>query len=353
MPRPASPRPDLFGVARLLLLLAILALSLRLAWFHETRYPLRPEGAPPLSLIVPPGSSAEAIGRQLHALGLVRYPLIFRILVVSRGVETVLKAGEYSFEGPLSLEQIVDMMARGEVVRHDVTVPEGKNLTDVAEIVTAHGIDAPAFLKAARDPAPIHDLDPAASDLEGYLFPDTYDVALSPGAPAALVARMVQRFRAMMEPELPRLQTRGLSLRQVVTLASLVELETAQGEERPRIAAVFLNRLRKKMPLQTDPTVIYALRQAGAWDGKIHKPDLGIESPYNTYRIPGLPPGPIASPGRESLRAVLDPAEVPDLYFVSRNDGTHQFSRTLAEHNLAVERYQKRKRPVPEPPGSP
>src|SRR5258708_5634490 len=249
MPRPESPRPDLLGVARVLLLLAILALSLRLAWVYETRYPLNGVGEPPLSLIVPPGSSAEAIGRQLHALGLVRYPLIFRILVVSRGVETVLKAGEYSFEGPLSLEQIVDMMARGEVVRHDLTVPEGKNLTEVADIVIGHGIDAPAFLKAARDPAPIHDLDPLASDLEGYLFPDTYDVALSPGAPAALVTRMVQRFRAMMEPDLPRLKTPGRSLRQVVTLASLVELETAQGEERPRIAAVFLNRLRNKMPL--------------------------------------------------------------------------------------------------------
>src|SRR5437879_4179058 len=130
MPRPASPRPDLLGVARLLLLLAILALSLRLAWVHETRYPLRPEGAPPLSLVVPPGSSAEAIGRQLHALGLVRYPLVFRVLVVTRGVETVLKAGEYAFEGPLSLDQIVDMMARGDGVRHDVTVPEGKNLSD-------------------------------------------------------------------------------------------------------------------------------------------------------------------------------------------------------------------------------
>jgi UPF0755 protein len=353
MPRPTSPRSDLLGVARLLLLLAILALSLRLAWVYETRYPQRAEGDPPLTLIVPPGSSAEAIGRQLHALGLVRYPLLFRVLVVSRGVETVLKAGEYAFEGPLSLEQIVDMMARGDVVRHEVTVPEGKNLADVAGIVAAHGLDGAVFLKAARDPALIHDLDPLAPDLEGYLFPDTYDVTLSPGAPAALVTRMVQRFRAMMERELPRLLTRGLSLRQVVTLASLVELETAQGEERPRIAAVFLNRLRKRMPLQTDPTVIYALRQAEAWDGKIHKRDLGIDSPYNTYRIAGLPPGPIASPGRESLRAVLDPADVPDLYFVSRNDGTHQFSHTLAEHNQAVERYQKRKRPVPDPPGSP
>jgi UPF0755 protein len=315
---------------------------------------LRFEGDPPLTLMVEPGTSVESIGRQLQALGLVRHPLIFRILAMSRGVDTVLKAGEYSLEGPLSLEQVVDMMARGDVVRHEVTVPEGKSLAEVAEIVATHGLDAAAFLKAARDPAPIHDLDPAAPDLEGYLFPETYEIVRSPGAPAALVARMVQHFRETMEPHLPRLSARGLTLRQVVTLASLVELETASPDERPRIAAVFFNRLRRKMPLQTDPTVIYALRQAGAWDGRIHKRDLDFDSPYNTYRTAGLPPGPIASPGRSSLTAVLDPADVADLYFVSRNDGTHQFSQTLAQHNQAVDRYQKHRRlSPPEPPGSP
>ncbi len=152
---------------------------------------------------------------------------------------------------------------------------------------------------------------------------------------------MVRRFRDVMAPEVPGLAGRSLTLRQVVTLASLVETETAQPEERPRIAAVFLNRLRKGMLLQTDPTVIYALRKSGTYDGNIRKRDLDVDSPYNTYRHPGLPPGPIASPGRRSLRAVLDPAPVKDLYFVSRNDGTHQFSETLAEHERAVDRYQR------------
>jgi UPF0755 protein len=153
---------------------------------------------------------------------------------------------------------------------------------------------------------------------------------------------MVKRFREVVTPELPRIQASGMSLREVVTLASVVELETARVEERPRIAAVFKNRLRFRMPLQTDPTVIYALKKAGTYDGNIRRVDLGVDSPYNTYRYPGLPPGPIASPGREAIRAVLQPADVKDLYFVSRNDGSHQFSANLADHNRAVTQYQRR-----------
>ena len=164
-----------------------------------------------------------------------------------------------------------------------------------------------------------------------------------PGAAALLVARMLRRFREVIAPELPRLAERGLRLREVVTLASLVELETARADERGRIAAVFLNRLKKGMPLQTDPTIIYVLRQAGNWDGNIRKRDLALDSPYNTYRYPGLPPGPIGSPGREALQAVLTPADVRDLYFVSRNDGSHEFNETLALHERAVDRYQRRR----------
>jgi UPF0755 protein len=155
---------------------------------------------------------------------------------------------------------------------------------------------------------------------------------------------MVRRFRQVVEPELPRIEEGGFTVREVVTLASLVELETAAGEERPRIAAVFLNRLERGMLLQTDPTIIYAMKQEGRWNGNIRRNDLEIESPFNTYRHPGLPPGPIGSPGREALLAVLEPADTRELYFVSRNDGTHHFSETLAEHNRAVNRYQRRRR---------
>jgi UPF0755 protein len=328
-------------VKRFLLFLLMAIAVGRAAWYYETETPKRAVDAPPQAFTVPPGVSVESIGHQLQALGLVRHPLMFRVYVVLRGDGARLKAGAYSFEGPLSLDQIVDELVRGQAIRHDVTVPEGRTREEIAAIAGAHGLDAKAVLAAAADPSLIRDLDAQAPDLEGYLFPDTYDVPPSPHAANDLVRHMVQRFREVATPLLPEVLRAGLSLRQVVTLASLVELETAREEERPRIAAVFLNRLKKGMLLQTDPTVIYALRHAGVYDGNIHKRDLGIASPYNTYKYPGLPPGPIASPGREALHAVLQPAPVRELYFVSRNDGTHQFSETLAEHERAVDRYQR------------
>lgn len=327
------------------LLLSLLAAVLWLAWHAATRLPLRSAADPAQPLVVADGASAESIADQLRTLGVVRHPALFRALVLVRGAGARLRAGEYSLDGPLTLDQIVDRLARGEVVRHELTVPEGRSLEETAELASTRGLSAAAFLAATRHPASIRDLDPEATDLEGYLFPDTYDVSRGPDAPAALVARMVRRFRDVITPDLATIAARGRSLREVITLASLVELETARSEERPRIAAVFLNRLRKGMPLQTDPTVIFALRKAGNWDGNIRKRDLDIDSPYNTYRYGGLPPGPIASPGREAIRAVIDPAPVRDLYFVSRNDGSHQFSETLAEHERAVTQFQRRRAP--------
>ena len=236
------------------------------------------------------------------------------------------------------------MLVRGEVVRHDVTFPEGKSLEEMADDRPgARGLDAEAFLQAARDPAAIRDLDPDALDLEGYLFPDTYDVPRTPEAPASIVARMVGRFRAVVAPELPR----PGRVRPHAASGGHPRLPRRAGDGAgrgaARIAAVFLNRLKQGMLLQTDPTVIYALRKAGAYDGNIRKKDLALDSPYNTYKCPGLPPGPIASPGREAIEAVAGPADVKDLYFVSRNDGTHEFSETLAEHERAVDRYQRRR----------
>jgi UPF0755 protein len=330
-------------VAFLLLALAGLAAVSWAAWWHETTRPKIAEGAPAVRLVVPPGSSAEAIARQLADLGLVRHPLVFRVLARMRGVHGQLKAGEYALSGPLSLEGILGTLTRGDVVRRDLTIPEGRSLDEIAALVAGEGLRLQAFLDAAHDPAPVRDLDPLATDLEGYLFPDTYDLPQSPEAPRALVRRMTGRFRQVILPELARVVERGLTVRQVVTLASIVELETARPEERPRIAAVFLNRLEKGMPLQTDPSIIYALRRAGRWDGNIRKRDLDIDSPYNTYRRPGLPPGPLGSPGREAIRAVLEPALTKELYFVSRNDGTHEFSETLSQHNRAVDRYQRRR----------
>jgi len=304
-PRPAWRRwRRRLGVS--VVALGLLAGAASGAWWYETTWPKIPEGAPPVRLVVPVGASGDTIARELHGLGLARHPLVFRLLARARGVSGRLKAGEYALSGPLSLEGILDVLVRGDVVRREVTVPEGRSLDEIAEVVAEEGMDPAAFLAAARDPSPVRDLDPLAPDLEGYLFPDTYDVPQAPEAPHGLVRRMTLRFRQVIGPELLRIAERGLTVRQVVTLASIVELETARTVERPRIAAVFLNRLGKGMPLQTDPSIIYALKKAGRWDGNIRKPDFDIESPYNTYRRGGLPPGPLGSPGRESILAVID-----------------------------------------------
>jgi UPF0755 protein len=347
-------------VRKFLLFLLLVAGGLYLVWYHETQWPVRRTSDPPQTLVAEPGSGVLEIGRQLYGLGLVRHPEVFRLLVVYKGVAGRLRAGEYALEGEMTLDQIVDKMVRGDVVHRMVTFPEGTDIEEMARIVATQGV-APAFLEAARDASLVQDLDPEARDLEGYLFPDTYEVEpRRPDAASALVKRMVHRFREVSAPMAEKVRESGLSLREIVTLASLVELETARKDERPHIAAVFLNRLKRRMPLQTDPTVIYALRRAGMWDGNIRKDDLEIVSPYNTYRVAGLPPGPIAAPGREAIRAVLEPMPSDDLYFVSRNDGSHQFSRTLAEHQRAVDLYQRHRRaqligasPSPSPLPSP
>jgi UPF0755 protein len=332
-------------VLRRLAFLATLATLAALGyafWLRETRLPVRGIGLPPVTFTVAQGATGESIGRQLQEIGLVRYPWIFRTLVHLQGTGTRLRAGDYAVDGPLTLADIVEMLVRGETANKGVTFPEGRTLREMAEIVDGVGLRPTTFLDVAEDATPIADLDPLAANLEGYLFPDTYQVSTYVDAPEkALVNRMVQRFREVIAPEREAIAASGRTLREIVTLASLVELETARRSERPRIAAVFLNRLTKKMPLQTDPTIIYALREAGRYDGNIRKKDLGIDSPYNTYKRPGIPPGPIGSPGIEAIRAVLRPASGDELYFVSRNDGSHVFSRTLTEHNRAVNTYQR------------
>jgi UPF0755 protein len=337
-------------VRRFLLFVLVLALLLWAGWTYELRRTVY-AGSQPLTLTVEPGMGVRQIGQQLHRMGLVRHPELFRAVVLARGVAGRLKAGDYALSGTVSLDSIVDKLARGEVVRHVVTFPEGSDIETMAQLVAPQGIAPAPFREAAREVSLVADLDAQAPDLEGYLFPDTYDVTRRADAAQVLVRRMVQRFRDVITPQLPAIKASGRTLREVVTLASVVELETALPQERPRVAAVFLNRLQKHMPLATDPTIIYALRKAGRWDGNIRRGDLDIDSPYNTYRRPGLPPGPIASPGRASLQAAIHPATSDELYFVSRNDGSHHFSRTFEEHQRAVAYYQRRQGAPP--PGEP
>jgi UPF0755 protein len=222
-----------------------------------------------------------------------------------------------------------------------LTFPEGLTIREMAELFEKRGFgSARAFVDAAANVALIRDLDSEAVDLEGYLFPETY--ALPRDTPAArVIALMVDRFRATyVEAWRRRAEEQGLTTRQVVTLASLIEKETGQPAERPIVAAVYRNRLKIRMALQADPTVVYAMQKAGTYDGNIRRDDLSLDSPYNTYRYPGLPPGPIAAPGAASLEAALMPASVSYLYFVSRNDGSHAFAETLAEHNRNVREFQ-------------
>ena len=292
-------------------------------------------------VLIAPGTSTTDIGRRLADAGVVPDRFTFRAAAWWSGAGSRLKAGEYRFDRPLTPVAVVEKLERGEVFTRRITFPEGLTLLEMAGLYEMHGFgSAAAFLAAARDVSAIRDLDPAATDLEGYLFPDTYALARS-ASPAGLVSAMVARFKAAYEEALVgRIEEQSLDVRQTLTLASLIEKETSSDDERALVAAVYRNRLRIGMAMQADPTVIYALSKAGRYDGNIRRTDLGFDSPYNTYRYPGLPPGPIAAPGLAALRAALAPADVPYLYFVSRNNGTHVFARTLAEHNANVRKFQ-------------
>ncbi len=290
---------------------------------------------------LPQGTGSVSIGERLVAAGVVRDTATFRAALWMSHKGRHLKAGEYRFDRAMTPFEIIDKIARGDVFVISVTFPEGLAFAEMAKIFESHGLGtAESFVKAAKDPAPIHEIDPAARDLEGYLFPETYALPRQTDA-AKLTRMMVARFEKVFTPELRQAAAaRGLTVRQAVTLASIVEKETAKAEERPLVAAVYTTRLRIGMPMQCDPTVIYGLVKAGRYDGNLHKADLSFDSPYNTYRYPGLPPGPIASPGRASLDAAVHPADADYLYFVSRNDGTHEFARTLEEHNRNVQKFQ-------------
>jgi UPF0755 protein len=293
---------------------------------------------------IPSGSGTATMARRLADAGVVRSAQVFRVAVWLRGSSRRLQAGEYRFDQPMTAADVVDKISRGDVYVRAVTFREGLTVREMASVFESAGYGrASEFIEAARKAEVVREMDPEAKDLEGYLFPDTYTLPRRTTA-EQLVERMVARFEKVMTPELRnKAVERGFTVRQVVTLASLVEKETAKPEERPVVAGVYTNRMRIGMGLQCDPTVIYALMLAGRYDGNIRKGDLQINSPYNTYRYAGLPPGPIAAPGEASLRAAVEPADVPYLYFVSRNDGSHVFSTTLDEHNRNVNNFQKRR----------
>jgi UPF0755 protein len=329
----------------LILLIAVVAVAA--VWWGYQRVSSPFQGFDGTETIVelPAGTSVRSMAERLAAAGVVRDPLTFRIAARLSGNERRLQAGEYRFAGPSSPFAVVERIARGDVFVRPITFREGLTIREMAAHVEASGFGtADAFMESARRTELIHDLDPDAQDLEGYLFPSTYPLARNTSTDR-LVDAMVGTFRSVFTPQLrAEAEQAGLSVREVVTLASVVERETGHPDERPIVAAVFRNRLRLGMPLQTDPTVIYAMMLDGRWAGNIRRSDLEMDHPYNTYRNPGLPPGPIAAPGLASIEAVLRPADVSYLYFVSRNDGTHVFATTLAEHNRNVREWQLRRR---------
>jgi UPF0755 protein len=328
------------------LLVILVAVAAGGAWLYTNlERPFKGYDAAEQFVDIPPGSGTAAMARRLEEAGVVRSAESFRLAVWLRGSSRRLQAGEYRFDRPMTAAEVVDRISRGEVYVRALTFREGLTVREMAAVFENGGFGPAAdFIAASKNAALVQGIDPAAKDLEGYLFPDTYTLPRRTSA-SQLVERMVARFEQVLTPELRGpASERGLTVRELVTLASLVEKETAKPDERPIVAGVYTNRLKIGMGLQCDPTVIYALMLAGRYDGNIRKGDLRIDSLYNTYRYAGLPPGPIAAPGEASLHAAANPAEVPYFYFVSRNDGSHVFSTTLEEHNRNVNEFQRMRR---------
>lgn len=329
---------------RPLLIAAVLVVGLGLlgAWVWASLYlPYQGFAAPGVYVDIPKGASRRTIAGLLASQGVVRNRWVFEALS-RRESRRTMQAGEYFFNRPETAPEVFDTIAAGRVFVKELVIPEGYSMFDIADLVAREGFTSrDGFLAAARDPAPVRDLAPDAQSTEGFLFPATYGFPRHPTG-QQMVDTMVKRFRQEWttiapDPSDPPERT----LEQTLTLASLVERETPKPEERPLVAGVFANRLEKKMPLQCDPTVVYSLELAGQYSGTLEARDLPFESPYNTYRHPGLPPGPIANPGEASLRAALAPAKTDYLYFVANTEGGHFFSSTLAEHNRNVVKYRK------------
>jgi len=295
------------------------------------------------TVYVPRGSSVAQTANLLEQNGIVRSAWSFRGLARWLGVQAKLKPGEYQFEAGMTSREVLDKIVRGDRVVHRLTVPEGANYQQIAALIERAGIAPQAeVMKYFRDPTLLATLGFPAVSLEGYLFPATYEYDRETTV-ESLLHEMIKKFQSSIAgPLTERAKQGGWTIPQVVTLASIIEKETAQPSERPLISSVFHNRLRIGMPLQTDPTVIYGLPN---FDGNLRKEDLRNPHPYNTYVIVGLPPGPIASPGLPSLEAALNPVASNYLFFVSKGDGTHFFSATLDEHNAAVTRYQLMRNP--------
>ncbi len=295
-----------------------------------------------LLLEIPAGSDAVIVTEMLVLHGVLAHRLPFFLRYAVSRSHRRFKSGEYYFDRPLRPLDVYRKLIMGDVYLYPVVIPEGADRYDVARILNERlGLDPAAFLRIAENASLIHDLDPQAPSLEGYLYPDTYRFAKGV-TPASVVTAMLARFRHVIATKFPgEFPPDSTKLHETVTLASLVEKETPDAAERPLVAGVFTRRLEKGMLLQCDPTVVYAMRLDRQPVSALTSSDLKIDSPYNTYRHAGLPPGPIANPGLASLQAAVHPSDDQSLYFVSNHHGGHIFAKTLAEHQRNVSRYRR------------
>lgn len=292
---------------------------------------------------IPKGASVSQVGTILQEQGIISSRLVFKLVTWIRGEQRTIKAGDYALKTGSDAGDVLDLLVSGKTLMFTLTIPEGYNIFQMADLFQQLGImSRDEFLKTCSDQAFIRELELEGFSLEGYLFPDTYQFRYSEKHNGKLIIkRMVQRFKQVYDKHIRAIaEQNGWTMHQVTTLASLIEKE-ARANEHALVSAVFHNRLRKGMRLQSDPTVIYSIKPMGT---KITRADLDRKHPYNTYHINGLPPGPIANPGKDSLLAAVMPADVDYLYFVANNDGTHEFSTTLKEHNRYVDMYQRQPR---------
>lgn len=329
-------------IARLLKILLLLVLIFVVPLQFFSFYLSKPVVHEDKIVILDKGESLRGISRKLSENKVIKFPALFVIYGRLTNIDRKIKAGEYVFRSGLSPKEIYKMLEKGEFRTFNITIIEGWNNQQIADYLAKQEFAWPTFaeefLLATKDPERIAKLGIKASSLEGFLFPNTYFLQ-RPKTAGTVVDILVQQFLARYSEEIKQAATnRGMSLLEVVTLASIVEKETGAANERRLVSAVFHNRLKLGMKLETDPTVVYGIKD---YDGIIHRSDLNNPHPYNTYIHAGLPPGPIANPGLEAIKATVDPANVDYLYFVSKNDGTHIFSKAYSDHSAAVQKYQR------------
>ena len=322
----------------LVFLICIIAAAFYGEMVDYARHPINNGSIVEERLEITPGEQFKHTLTRLTELGIVKNPFKFQLLARFKGYDKKIKVGEYLISTRMSPQQILKTITSGRSLLYKVTIPEGYNLYQIAAVLEQNGWgNRDAFIALAKDPVFIKRLGIEAVSLEGYLYPETYLFAKKTSLEKIITA-MINRFKTVFCDEWKnRAKEMGLSVHQVMTLASIIEKETGEASERPFISSVFHNRLKKRMRLESDPTVIYGMAN---FNGNITRKDLNTPTPYNTYKIKGLPPGPIASPGKESIEAVLYPADTKFLFFVSKKNGTHHFSRTISEHRKAVHKYQ-------------